>query len=203
MENIKEKILEKSAKLFLSIGVKAITMDDVSNSLGMSKKTLYNHFPTKKILIKETLTFFFSQVDAIVEEISCRNLNAIEKWLITLEEVFSIIHIDDKGSGSLQIKKYYPVIFEEVQKQQWEIIRRSFQKNLSQGILEGLFREDFDMNLFIRFYYSGIMSIEENSVFEGLNLSHKDLKKKFIEFQIRSITTKKGIKELERILYEK
>ncbi len=203
MENIKEKILEKSAELFLSIGVKAITMDDVSHSLGMSKKTLYNHFPTKKRLIKETLTFFFNRIDKIVEEISCRDLNAIEKWLTTLEEISSIIHIDDKGSGSLQIKKYYPGIFEEVQTQQWEIIRRSFQKNLSQGMLEGFFREDFDMNLFIRFYYAAIMCIEENSIFEGLSLSHKELKKKFIAFQIRSIATKKGVKELERILYEK
>ncbi|APD08142.1 hypothetical protein UJ101_02644 [Flavobacteriaceae bacterium UJ101] len=200
MINTKEKILEKSAELFLSIGVKAITMDDVSSSLGMSKKTLYNHFSTKKVLIKETLTFFFNRIDKIIEEINSRDLNAIEKWLVTLEEISSVVHIDDKGSCSLQIKKYYPNIFEEVQAQQWEIIRRNFHKNLSQGMLEGLFREDFDMDLFIRFYYSGILNIEEHSIFEGINLSYKELKKKFIEFQIRSIATEEGIKELERIL---
>lgn len=201
--NMREKILEKSSELFLSIGVKAITMDDLSSSLGMSKKTLYNYFPTKKVLIKETLTYFFNKIDRIVEEISLRNLNAIEKWMITVEEISQVIHLDDKGSCSLQIKKYFPNIFEEVQAQQWDIIQRNLHRNLSQGMIEELFREDFDMNLFARFYYSSIMSIEENSIFEKINLSHKELKRKFIEFQIRSIATPKGIKELERILYEK
>ncbi len=203
VEKMREKILDKSSELFLSIGVKAITMDDLSSSLGMSKKTLYNYFPTKKVLIKETLTFFFDKIDEIVEEISLRNLNAIEKWMITVEEVSQVIHLDDRGSCSLQIKKYFPQIFEEVQAQQWDIVQRNLHKNLSQGMLEELFREDFDMNLFSRFYYSCIMCIEENNIFEGINLSHKELKKKFVEFQIRSIATPKGVKELERILYEK
>ncbi|MFV0237306.1 MAG: TetR/AcrR family transcriptional regulator [Flavobacteriales bacterium] len=196
MVKSKEKILEKSSELFLSIGVKAITMDDVASSLCMSKKTLYNHFQTKKVLIKETLTYFFSCIDQIIEEIDSCNLNAIEKWLIVSEKISLV----DEGNCSLQIKKYYPDIFEEVQKQQWKMIQRNFRKNLSQGMLEGLFRENFDMDLFIRIYYSSALSIEVHSVFEDINLSYKELKNKFIEFQIRSIATKEGVKELERIL---
>lgn len=36
------KILEKSADLFLTYGFKSITMDDIANSLGMSKKQFIN-----------------------------------------------------------------------------------------------------------------------------------------------------------------
>ena len=48
---VKEDILEKSSKLFLSRGFKSVTMDDIANEMGMSKKTIYLYFENKIKLI--------------------------------------------------------------------------------------------------------------------------------------------------------
>jgi len=38
---MREKIVLKSADLFLSYGFKSVTMDDIANAMGISKKTIY------------------------------------------------------------------------------------------------------------------------------------------------------------------
>ena len=48
-----DKIIETSTKLFLDRGIKAVSMDDVAQALGISKRTLYEHFSSKdELLIK-------------------------------------------------------------------------------------------------------------------------------------------------------
>ena len=41
---MREKILHNAADLFLTYGFKSVTMDDISNHMGISKKTIYQHF---------------------------------------------------------------------------------------------------------------------------------------------------------------
>ena len=43
---MREKILHKSAELFLTLGFKSVTMDDIANEMGISKKTIYVLFLT-------------------------------------------------------------------------------------------------------------------------------------------------------------
>ncbi|MFM8450341.1 MAG: TetR/AcrR family transcriptional regulator, partial [Haliscomenobacter sp.] len=49
-----QQILEKAEGLFMRLGVKSVSMDDVARELGISKKTLYQYFPTKEDLIVRT-----------------------------------------------------------------------------------------------------------------------------------------------------
>ena len=50
---MREKILNKSAELFLTYGFKSVTMDDIANEMGISKKTIYQHFDNKTNLLKQ------------------------------------------------------------------------------------------------------------------------------------------------------
>ena len=38
---VKQKIINKSDNLFRTYGLRGVTMDNISNELGMSKKTIY------------------------------------------------------------------------------------------------------------------------------------------------------------------
>src|SRR5690554_7263225 len=56
---MKETIFKKSLELFTNNGFKSVTMDDIANELGISKKTIYQHFSSKNELVKETVDFVF------------------------------------------------------------------------------------------------------------------------------------------------
>ena len=48
---MKETIINKATSLFLTLGFKSVTMDDIANDLGMSKKTIYTYFDNKISLV--------------------------------------------------------------------------------------------------------------------------------------------------------
>ena len=48
---MKEKIIQKAAEMFITLGFKSVTMDDIARELGISKKTLYQYVENKNDLI--------------------------------------------------------------------------------------------------------------------------------------------------------
>ena len=56
---MREKILKGASELFLNYGFKSVTMDDIANKLGISKKTIYQHFANKTMLVETTTMFLF------------------------------------------------------------------------------------------------------------------------------------------------
>src|SRR3984885_8446285 len=52
---MKERILETADRLFYLQGIRAVGVDTVAAEIGISKRTLYNHFPSKDALISAYL----------------------------------------------------------------------------------------------------------------------------------------------------
>jgi len=59
--DMKERILETADKLFYLQGIRAIGVDTIAAEIGISKRTLYNHFPSKDVLITAYLERRFVQ----------------------------------------------------------------------------------------------------------------------------------------------
>ena len=58
---MKERILETADRLFYLRGIRAVGVDTVAAEIGISKRTLYNHFPSKDALISAYLERRFVQ----------------------------------------------------------------------------------------------------------------------------------------------
>jgi AcrR family transcriptional regulator len=61
---MKERILETADRLFYLRGIRAVGVDTIAAEIGISKRTLYNHFPSKDALISAYLARRFIQVSA-------------------------------------------------------------------------------------------------------------------------------------------
>lgn len=53
--DMKERILKTADRLFYLKGIRAIGVDTIAAEIGISKRTLYNHFPSKDALIEAYL----------------------------------------------------------------------------------------------------------------------------------------------------
>ena len=122
---MREKIIHKSAELFLNLGFKSVTMDDIANEMGISKKTIYVHFENKTKLV-EAVTF------TVFENI-CNGIDCIcETSQNPIEELYDIkmyvMHYlkEEKTSPQFQLKKYYPQIYQRLHFKQFEITYESF-----------------------------------------------------------------------------
>src|ERR1700709_686636 len=52
---MKDRILETADRLFYLQGIRAVGVDTIAAEIGISKRTLYNHFPSKEALISAYL----------------------------------------------------------------------------------------------------------------------------------------------------
>ena len=101
---MKDKIILKSVDLFLSYGFKSVTMDDIANALGMSKKTIYQHFNNKTKLVESTTLYIQKVISEGISKICSLNKNPIE-------EIYAIKHFvsdhlkNEKSSPQFQLKK--------------------------------------------------------------------------------------------------
>lgn len=143
---VKEYIVEEADKLFCQYGFKSVTMDDIAKHLGMSKKTIYQHFSDKDelvtILINEKLTNQECTMDLCAKSAE----NAVQ------EIFFVIVNIHQMLSSMnailfYDLQKYHPkawLTFKEFKEQN---LGKCIMVNLERGISEGVYREELNTEI--------------------------------------------------------
>jgi len=195
-EMMKEKIINKAKEMFLRLGFKSITMDDIACEMCISKKTIYKYFSNKDILIEESIDLVHKEVKETMDAIISKNYNAIEENF-EIKRMFREMFKSAESSPIYQLKKHYPDIYNKVLNIQVSICEDCFRKNILKGIKEGLYRENLDVENYVKFYYTLIFTINENTMLE--KESH-ELELKALEYHIRAMATLAGIIELEKHL---
>ena len=196
---MKEKILHNATEMFLNIGFKSITMDDIAKNSGISKKTIYAHFNNKTELVKTVTLHIFDIVKKGVDLIHAQEQNPI----IELFEIkrFVMKHLkDEKSSPQYQLQKYYPKIYKTLKQKQFKVMQELIKENLAKGIQQKLFRATIDIDFTARIYFHGIVGIKDKDLFPLENNSMNTLTTNHLEYHLRGISTDKVIKELEKQL---
>lgn len=194
---MKEKIISKASELFLKLGFKSVTMDDIAGEMCISKKTIYKYFCNKEILIEESTTLVHKQVHEIIDTIVAKNNNAIQENF-EIREMFCEMFTNSLDSSPIyQLKKHYPEIYHKVMTQEIEQCSQWFRENIEKGIRENLYRADLNIDVYVRFYYTLIFHINETTVSDK---ESQKLELEALEYHTRAMSTPLGIAELEKQL---
>jgi AcrR family transcriptional regulator len=193
---MREKIVIKAKEMFLKLGFKSITMDDIAFEMGISKKTIYKYFSNKELLIEESTQMVHEEVRETIESNVAKNHNAIEENF-EIRRMFKEMFKYSETSPVYQLKKHYPEVYQRVVGNQIEICQGCFRDNILKGISEGLYRDTIDVENYVKFYYTLIFSISENTALEK---EVSNLEQIALEYHIRAMSTSSGIKELEKQL---
>ena len=191
---MKDKILQKSTDMFLRLGFKSITMDDIACEMCISKKTIYKYFSNKDLLIEESVQMVHKEVHETITKIVSQNFNAIEENF-EIRRMFKEMFKSAESSPIYQLKKHYPEIYDKVLTMQVSVCEECFRDNIIKGINEGLYRKELDIENYVKFYYTLIFNINENTMLEK---DAQELEVKALEYHIRAMATLTGIKELEK-----
>ena len=196
---MEQKIVEKSTELFLNLGFKSVTMDEIASALGVSKKTIYKYFNNKTDLVNAVTNHVFDSISCGIDHICHLNMNPIDE-LFSIKR-FVMEHLkDEKSSPQYQLQKYYPKIFLSLKKKQFEVMQECVIDNLKKGIELGLYRPNIDLEFIFRIYFNGLTGIKDNDMFPLKNYSMKTLLNFYYEYHLMGICTAKGIKQLENQL---
>jgi TetR/AcrR family transcriptional regulator, cholesterol catabolism regulator len=147
------ELLELAASMFAERGLRATTVRDIADSAGILSGSLYHHFSSKEEMVDDVLRGFLDWLFARYQEIVDTEPNPLERlkglFLASFEAIEHrhaqvVIYQDEAKRLSSQPRFAY---VNERNKQQ----RKMWVDMLNQGIAEGYFRPDIDVDLVYRF----------------------------------------------------
>jgi AcrR family transcriptional regulator len=192
----KDLIVSKATELFLSLGFKSVTMDDIARQIGVSKKTLYIHFQNKTSLIEEATFQLFTKISLGIDHICDHSENPIEELYDVKRFVMSHMK-NERMSPQFQLKKYYPEIHDRLWKNQFDKMYLCIHNSIRKGIDTGFFREEIDPDFTARLYFNGMMGIRDERIFPPKSFALTYLENSFLEYHLRALVTMKGMTVLQ------
>lgn len=196
---MRKQIIDKAAELFLTLGFKSVTMDDIAQQMGISKKTIYVHFENKTKLVEAVTFEIFGRICEGIDGICNTSNNPIEQLYDI--KMFVMHHLkNEKSSPQYQLKKYYPQIYELLRIKQFEKMHESVKESLQKGVDTGLFRQNIDVDFISRMYFNGMTGIKDNTIFPQTLFTMNYLMESYLEYHLRAIVTDKGLNVLNKFI---
>ena len=200
MEEQIQEITKKAAKLFHRYGIKSVSMDDVARELSISKKTLYKLFKDKTELVSKVLV---CPAHEALDDVSiAESLNAVEKHIMVYEKIVDFL-AELNPTFEYDLKKYYPKLHKEVIQKRRKNIYENMYRDLTQGVKEGFFRPDIDIDIINTMNIIRIEGFQTMDVKEVYKRDLLEVVEVFFSYHFHAIATEKGKKEFERIIKER
>ena len=192
-------ILAHAAELFHQKGIRSVSMDELANVVGVSKKTIYQHIENKAQLVEETMKYELAKDQRMCEEISSRKLNSIQEMF----EIGKFIsqHIRSINPILLsEIQKYYKKTWAIFAEFKFSFIKQIIYENMKRGVEEGLYRKDMNIQIICLLYLASIDVILHPQYFPKRNFSLNKVYMENLSYHVYGIATKKGIEVFENCL---
>lgn len=187
----KKRILNKAEEMFFRFGVKSVTMDDIARELGISKKTIYQHFTDKEDIV---LQFVMVQIDKDKcehEAMDQMRLNAIEKLILFSENTRKTM-TEMNPSMIFEIQKYHPFAWAAFHAFLEEFAFGSIIQDIKSGMAEGWFRPDTNTELMARLRLEQVKLAFNNQLFPPSQYNAFQVQETFLLHFVRGILTEKG-----------
>lgn len=174
-------------------------MDDIAESLGISKKTIYQSFKDKDELVLTVTRDNILENQAVFLSAIGQASNAVHELLMTMERSEALIS-NMNPSLIFELKKYHPRAYAVFFKFKNEFLADLVNQNLKRGIREGYYRPGLDINIVSRFRVESMMLPFDPDFMNGLKSNLVQTKVEILLLYLYGIVTPKGYKLLEKQL---
>ena len=187
-------VLNAAQKRFFKFGFRAVTMDDLAADLGMSKKTLYANFHSKRELLEAVLHRKIAEIAANLDKIANdANLNLLAKVYGLIDSLVSEVSAI-KPPLIRDMQRDVPGLFADIDAVRGEILPRYFGKLFAEGRRAGLIRSDLESNIVIQMLIIAVQAIVRPENIERLEITPGEAYRTVLTVMIEGILTEEGRK---------
>lgn len=190
MDN-KTRIIQEAKSLFMKLGIRSVSMDDIANHLGMSKKTIYQLFTDKDELVDNVIEADIQKIET--DCIVCCELSAdaIDEIFKTMEMI--VVQFRNMNPMVLfDLQKYHHRSYQKFMKYKNTFLLEIINKNLIKGVKEGLYRKDIKIDILSRFRLESMMLSFNMETFPPEKYNILEVTLEIIEHFLYGLATEKG-----------
>jgi AcrR family transcriptional regulator len=155
---LRQRVLKNAEERFLAEGFSRITMDNLAAELGMSKKTLYRHFPSKESLLEEVMVNRMMRIRIELERVVQNNGFGFVDKLRGMMGVLTKRATEVQQPFLSDIKRHAPDLFAQFETFRSQFIPELFGRLIESGRQEGMIRDDMHPQLIVEAILSLIQS---------------------------------------------
>lgn len=196
--NLRERIVQEASILFFNSGIKSMTMSEIANHLGISKRTLYEVFEDKEDLLEECIDRHMKKMNEELNSLFANSENVISSMMLIYKKHLSDMHGANKFVLR-DLKKYHPRLYRKLECEQEDRVDL-FIPLFQRGIEQGLIRDDLNIEiclLLIKAQFKMAMEREYPSV---QKYSMNEFVRTIILNFVRGISTPAGYEVIEEIV---
>lgn len=194
---MEEKHLKDIGEMFMQYGVRSISMDDIARHLGISKKTLYQHFKDKNELVEKITKSVIVERQSEYEEVTKNATNAIEE-LFLMSKCLRAHIADLNPSLVFDLKKFHPNAWDLFMDYEHITVYESIIDNLKRGKSEGFFRKEISINVLAKLRVEQVHMSFDPHTFPKNEFDFTEVHMQMFDHYVYGLLTAKGL-----TLYEK
>ena len=193
----KDRILVKAEELFMQYGIRSVSMDDIANSLGMSKKTLYQYFADKDELVDAVVDGHINIVQG--DCINCRNnaKDAIHEIFLTMEHIMEEFR-NMNPMLLYDMEKFHFKAYQRFKDYKDKFLLQIIRHNIEWGIKDELYRPGLNIDVLSKYRIESIMIPFNVSVFPPGKYNLAVTSEIIIENFTYGLATIKGYKLIQK-----
>ena len=194
-QSLKTRILEAASDAFSQKGIKSVRMDDIAQSLNISKRTLYEIYENKEVLLFECLKTSKARAQEEMTFIAAQQNNVMD------------IILDIYRSKMSQLQKINPQFYSDLEKypqlqsfleEQHDKDRTKLKDFLRRGIEEGYFKGDINVDIIANVFDAINEYMKNHKLYTEFPL--EQLFNNMLFVTIRGICTQKGVAVIDTFL---
>ena len=198
--DVRSRIVTAARAQLFTLGYSALTMDDLAAELGMSKKTLYVHFPSKDAVIEAVLAQFVGEVRASADALFNDPTLSFPVKLHRFSEAMVRRFMRMSPHVFRDLQRSAPHIYRHIEELRHNNIPYVFGQLIRDGQKAGMVRADIDPDFAIEFWRPAIQSLMHPDTLERLRLSPDQMFTKAVNLFFGGLLTPAGRKDHEKHL---
>jgi AcrR family transcriptional regulator len=169
-EEVSRRVLDTACEQYMRLGFSAVTTDETARAAGISKKTLYQLFPSKDELLRNVVRENCEKHNAAIRGI-CRDTGcSIGKRLRRMMNYLSNLFGELSPALVHDLRRSAPGAWNEVEKNRQRCIQEDFGALLKEGRERGDFRKDVDPRIFMMIYAETVRNVINPQAFAQLGV---------------------------------
>jgi AcrR family transcriptional regulator len=193
------RILATARRQLFAYGYNALTMDDLAHELGMSKKTLYRHFPGKDAMIGTIIDGIGRAIRAEMEAVLHHpGLTFVQKLRAVIDVVAPRLALTSPAMLR-ELQRYAPGIHRKIDELRQKNIPYVFGRLFRAGIAEGTVRADLDPDFAAQFWLQAMRGLTHPDTLAATHLTPKQTLEKALALFTGGFLTPAGRKDYEKL----
>ncbi|NIJ51200.1 TetR/AcrR family transcriptional regulator [Dyadobacter arcticus] len=166
-------------------------MDDIAKDLGISKRTIYQHYSDKEAILALVIQDEIKSQKCEMQKLDEQASNPIEQMMYSSTQMRDTLS-NMNPTLLYDLKKYYPSAWELFQTYKHEYVLKSIRDNLIQGIELGLYRQDIDVEVLCLLRIEQVVMAFDPNIFPPKKFDMMRTQMQFLLHFLRGILSEKG-----------